>query len=316
MNTRRHRSLSRHTVAPVVAAGLMAASLLLIGAPPAVAQERESRAYPPTMEGASEVAVYKKVGDVDLKLYVFQPAGNRAGSRTPAIVFFYGGGWTNGSPEQWHRQCMYLSSRGMVAIAVDYRVRSRHNTTPLDAVRDAKSSMRWVRQHANRLGIDPSRIAAAGGSAGGHLAAAVGVIDGLDEPTDDPGISSRANALVLYNPAVVLAPVEGTNLGGGRGGAAGGASEDRSAISPYHHVTPGDPPTITFHGKKDATINYLTAEIFTKKMVVAGNRAELVLFDHAEHGFFNSGAYYSDVLAQTDKFLSSLGYLKEAPTVR
>jgi acetyl esterase/lipase len=194
----------------------------------------------------------------------------------------------------------------MVAIAVDYRVRSRHNTTPLDAVRDAKSSMRWVRQNANRLGIDPDRIAAAGGSAGGHLAAAVGVIDGLDDAADDRSVSSRANALVLYNPAVVLAPIEGTNLGG-RGGS---PSEDRSAISPYHHVTAGEPPTITFHGKQDTTINYLTAEVFTRKMVAAGNRAELVLFGDAGHGFFNSDPYYHDVLAQTDRFLTSLGYLK------
>lgn len=314
---RRQPDVKRPAVRPSGVASLIAACAFSVGTSLAFGQERESRAYPPTMEGASEVAVYKTVGDLELKLYIFQPVGNRPGNPTPAIVFYFGGAWSTGSPEQWHRQCRYFSSRGMVAIAVDYRVRSRNNTTPLDAVHDAKSSLRWIRQNAPRLGIDPSRIAAAGGSAGGHLAATLGIIDGLDEPTEDRRISSRANALVLYNPAVVLAPVEGTTLGGGRGGGAGGNSnEDRQAISPYHHITAGEPPTITFHGKQDQTIDYATAEIFTKKMVEAGNRAELVLFDGAGHGFFNSGQYYPGVLAQTDRFLASLGYVKGNPTVK
>jgi acetyl esterase len=302
------------SVRTALGACLMVPLTLSVGAPLARGQERESRAYPPTLEGASEVAVYKTVGDTELKLYIFQPAGNQPGNLTPAILFYFGGGWTNGSPEQWHRQCLYFSSRGMVAIAVDYRVRSRNDTTPLDAVHDAKSSVRWVRQNGERLGIDPSRIAACGGSAGGQLAAAAGIIDGLDEPGEDLSVSSRANALVLYNPAVVMAPVEGTDLGRGHG-PGGDTDEERQAISPYHHVNKGDPPTITFHGREDRTIPYAAAEAFTEKMVDVGNRAELVLFDEAGHGFFNSGSYYPDVLARTDRFLATLGFLKGEPTV-
>jgi acetyl esterase/lipase len=265
-------------------------------------------AQTPAMADASEAAVYKTVGDTQLKLYIFQPAGNKAGNKTPAIVFYFGGGWVNGAPEQFHRQCLYFSSRGMVAIAADYRVRSRNNTTPLDAVRDAKSSIRWVRQNANRLGIDPSRIAASGGSAGGHLAAAAGIVDGLDEPDEDLSVSSRPNALVLYNPVVITAPVAGTTLKGF--GINRGSPADMAAISPYHHIEKGEPPTIVFHGRADTTVPFPDAEAFVAKMVEMGNQCRLVAFDGAGHGFFNKPEFYSGVVAQTDQFLVSIGYLK------
>ncbi|HVV44695.1 MAG TPA: alpha/beta hydrolase [Bryobacteraceae bacterium] len=282
---------------------------LSLGVSLGMAQEQLSNAYPPTMAGASEVAVYKTVGDTQLKLYIFQPAGNRQGNRTPAIVFYFGGGWVTGTPEQFHRQCVYFASRGMVAIGVDYRVRSRNNTTPLDAVRDAKSSMRWVRKNANRLGIDPSRIVAAGGSAGGHLAAAAAIVEGLDEPDEDLSVSSRPNALVLYNPVVITAPVAGTDLKGF--GANRASQEEMEAISPYHHIRKGEPPTVIFHGRADTTVPFPEAQAFTAKMVELGNQCQLVGFDGAIHGFFNKPEFYSDVVTRTDGFLVSLGYLRK-----
>ncbi len=106
------------------------------------------------------------------------------------------------TPEQFEQQCRYLASRGMVAITVDYRVASRHKTKAVDAVRDAKSAVRWFRSHAAELMIDPDRIVAAGGSAGGHLAACTGTLNDFDEPDEDHSVSSRPNALVLFNPAV------------------------------------------------------------------------------------------------------------------
>ena len=297
----------------VVAVSVIVVVALLAGPSPAFGQQRESRAYPPTMEGASEVAVYKTIGDTELKLYIFQPEGIQPGDKTPAIMFYFGGGWRNGSPQQWRRQSLYFASRGMVAIAVDYRVSSRHNTTPFDAVRDAKSSVRWVRQNADRLGIDPARIAVSGGSAGGHLAAAAGILEGFDEPDEDLSVSSQANAMVLYNPAVIMAPVEGTNLGRRRD--ADPSGETWESISPYHHVSKDAPPAITLHGRADETIPYATVVAFNEKMQALGNKSELVLFDEAGHGFFNSGDYYPAVLGKTDAFLASLGYLEGEPTV-
>ena len=124
------------------------------------------------LEGA-KVHQYKQVGETKLFLHVYNPDGHKDSDRKPAIVFFFGGGWNGGTPKQFEPHCQYLSQRGMVAITAEYRVKSRNKTTPFECVKDGKSAIRWVRANANKLGVDPSRIAAGGGSAGGHVAAAV-----------------------------------------------------------------------------------------------------------------------------------------------
>ena len=179
------------------------------------------------------------MGDTQLKLYVFEPEDWKPTDKRPAIVCFFGGGWTGGTPRQFLPQCKYLATRGMVAIAADYRVASRNHVKAVDCVRDAKSAIRYVRKNAARLGVDPQRIVAAGGSAGGHLAAACGTIAGFDEPNEDAGVSSRPNAMLLFNPAVVLAPVEGLDLDSERLATLGERmGTNPRDLSPYHHVAP------------------------------------------------------------------------------
>jgi acetyl esterase/lipase len=262
---------------------------------------------------------YKAVGDVKLNLYLYEPEGQEAeaGDKRPAIVFFFGGGWTGGSPGQFEQHCKYLASRGMVAITADYRVASRHNVKAVSCVADAKSAIRYVRQNAAKLGIDPARIAAGGGSAGGHLAACTGVLSGFDEPAEDAKTSSVPNALALFNPAVVLAPAAGirpleeskiTSLADRMG-------VEPQKLSPYHNVRKGAPPTIIFHGQADTTVPYATAELFAKAMTDAGNQCRLVGYEGQTHGFFNQGRsggeYYEKTLAELDQFLVGLGYLKK-----
>ena len=118
-------------------------------------RERRGRAYPPVLPGA-KVEVYKTVGDVKLNMNVYFPEGHRPGDRRAAVVFFFGGGWRGGSPAQFQQHCQYLASRGMVAMAADYRVLSRHKTKAVKCVADAKSAVRWIRANAERLGVDPA----------------------------------------------------------------------------------------------------------------------------------------------------------------
>jgi acetyl esterase len=253
------------------------------------------------------VQVYKKADTVDLKLYIKYPPQWSQGSSFPAIIFFFGGGWNSGNVKQFQPHADYLSSLGMIAILADYRVRNRHRTTPFDAVADAKSAVRYIRENATTLKIDPVRIAAAGGSAGGHLAAATAVIPGLDEQSENLRVSSRPNALILFNPVFDNGP---TGYGYERIG------ERYPEISPIHNIRSGVPPTIVFLGTEDNLIPVATAKLYKQKMEQWENRCELFLYEGQKHGFFNfrensenDNKYFNETLAETRKFLESLGYL-------
>ncbi len=275
--------------------------------------------YPPKLPGA-RVETYKTIGDTKLSLYVYEPADLKSGDHRPAIVFFFGGGWRSGSPQQFVQHCRYLASRGMVAITADYRVASRHHVKAVDCVRDAKSAIRWVRANADKLHVDPNRIVAAGGSAGGHLAAATGTITAFDESDEDSSISSRPNAMVLFNPALVLAPVEGLAIDSARLS----SLKERTGVeprelSPYHHVSSGIPPTVIFHGTADRTVPHESAAAFEQAMKDANNRCTLHSYADQGHGFFNygrgDGRMFAATLEETDRFLSELGYLQGPPAV-
>ncbi len=270
--------------------------------------------------GGVKARVYKKVGDVELKMFVFLPKDHKATDKRPAVVFFFGGGWSGGTPKQFVPHCQYLASRGMVAMTAEYRVARRHNVKAIACVTDAKSAIRWTRENADQLGIDKDRIVSSGGSAGGHLAACTGVITGFEEQGEKNVISSRPNAMVLFNPAVVTAPVEGmkelrnAKMIESRMGVKG------DLLSPYHHVEKGEPPTLIIHGKGDTTVPFWTVVQFTKKMKAAGNQCQLIGYQGEKHGFFNYGRndnknFYATT-EEMDKFLVSLGYLKGKPSVR
>lgn len=246
---------------------------------------------------------YKKIGDVTLNLHVFEPTGHKPTDKRAAIVFFFGGGWNGGSPSQFYPHCAHLAEKGMFAAAAEYRVKSRNGTTPFECVKDGKSAVRFLRANAAKLGIDPNRIAAGGGSAGGHVAAATATVPGLNESGEDQSVSERPNALVLFNPVYDNGP---KGYGYSR-------VEDRfQEISPLHNIRKGMPPAIVFLGTNDKLIPVATAESFKKKMEAVGSRSELMLFEGAAHGFFNygrgDGSAYNQTVAAMDKFLDSLGY--------
>jgi len=254
------------------------------------------------------LVVYKTVGDVELKLHIFEPPDKRINESVPAIVFFFGGGWVGGTPTQFYHQCDYLASRGMMAISAEYRIRSKHGTTPFECVADGKSAIRWVRANAKRLGVNPDKIVAGGGSAGGHVAACTGVIKGLDDENEDCNISSQPNAMALFNPVLDVV-----------GLAKKRASDERfkraKEISPLQHVTKDLPPCIIYHGTADKTVPFDSAERFTSAMKDDGNVCRLIPFDDKGHGFFNYGrdkdnGSFNKTIEETDKFLTSYGFLK------
>ena len=258
------------------------------------------------------VVVYKSTPQGDLKINLYFPADWKPGDRRPGIVFFFGGGFVSGTPAQFTTKSEYLASRGMVAASAEYRIKNKHQTGPEKSIEDAKSAVRWMRINARRLGIDPDTILAGGGSAGGTCAAFTAYNTTFEPEGEDMSVSSRPNALVLYNPALGYSD-DPSKLNAEQKARGPVANEFLMAWK----VTKGGPPAILFFGSEDQLGE--KARVFTQKMVAAGNRAELYIAPGQKHGFFNDRGgtpWHAVTLRQTDVFLTSLGYLKGEPALQ
>lgn len=258
----------------------------------------------PAQSFTPELVEYKKTEKSSLKLHIFGPEEPNEKAPKPCIVFFFGGGWKLGTPLQFYREASHYAARGFVAISADYRIQSVDGTSPFESVADAKSVVRWIRQHAEEYGIDPDRIVVAGASAGGHLAAATGTLDGFDEPDENTGISSVPNLNILYYPVLDLGPR-------GYGG------EDEKArmeeISPIYHTGPKTPPTLILLGTEDPFLSVEQAGSYQSKLRESGQKCELILYPGAGHPIFyyrkGLSPRYFEILRATDRFLVEFGYL-------
>ena len=199
----------------------------------------------------------------------------------------------------------FAKRHGMVGISVQYRLyQPDKSVTVFDCVKDARSSVRYVRAHAAELGIDPDRIVVSGGSAGGHLAVATAMFDEVNEDSDDLSVSCAPNALVL------LFPVIDTSAEGYGQAKIGDRWEE---LSPVHHVRKGLPQTITFHGTGDVTTPFKGAKSFHEQMLALGNRSELVVNEGGVHGYLiRTEPLYEMALEKSAAFLKEVGMLDAA----
>ena len=251
-----------------------------------------------------EKILYKSTNEGELNLFVYKPSEFDLKKKYSCIVFFHGGGWNSGTPEQFQRQSRYFASRGMVAVSVEYRIRNEHGTSPIQAMEDAKSALRFIRSNAKLFSINPNRIATAGGSAGGHLAAVAGNIDLFDNSDEDLTISSKPNLLILYNPVIDFGTRKWLWI------------NNPSDASPIHNISKGSPPTIILTGTNDKIVPVESIMNYKKIMESVGSRCDVILYEGAEHAFFNRGDDFIDTVFQTDIFLKSNGYLSGRPTIK
>jgi acetyl esterase len=256
---------------------------------------------PAQVQPAGQPVVYKTVGGTPLHLYISSPP-EEGSALHPAIVFFHGGGWTGGAVTQFNPQSTALAARGMVAVDVEYRLIAHAPSleSPQICVEDAKSAMRWVRAHAKELHIDPSRIAASGGSAGGYLAAATALVPGWDDPADDLSISPKPSALVLFFPVVDISPAAYDQKRFGN---------DPAKYSPESYLSASMPPTIIFAGLADKLVKPDTLRNFKTLATKAGGRCDIIFYPDQPHGFANKEPYMTITLTETIHFLKALGYL-------
>jgi len=255
---------------------------------------------------AVESHVYKKTEATPLQLNARYPQGHKKADRRPAIIFFHGGGWVSGKPNQMNGQASAFAKLGYVTFTAKYRLINKHMTTVYECIMDAKSAVRWVRIHAAELGVDPKRIIAAGASAGGHIAACTAMVSGYDED-EDKTVSCIPNALMLFSPVL-----DTTEKGYGSQKMTKGKKTD---LSPCHQIRKGLPPAIVFHGTADKTVPPENTERFEKLMIEAGNRCARVSFEGRGHRFFNHPALlkrnkledFQKMITQGQAFLKSIG---------
>jgi acetyl esterase len=223
-----------------------------------------------------------------LLAFVFQPPDfNAAAMRVPAIAFFHGGGLDAGTPATWFRAARYFAARGLVAISFDYRLGGPAKAA--QSVADARSALRWMRQQAGQLGINPDRIVAAGDSAGGFLALLAALAD--NQPDDlyrDTPV--RPNAIVAFYP-VLDGSLAGLPV----------------ALSPLTLAQKQAlPPTLIVQGTNDQQPG--TSFTLATKFSSGLPSALVAPVFGAVHGFMGGGRLYRFGLVLMDVYLNFLGF--------
>jgi acetyl esterase len=253
--------------------------------------------------------VYKEINDISLVMEIYRPQ-MPVEMKLPALVLFFGGGWVSGEPSEFSLQAEYFASRGMVVICPDYRTKNKHNTTPFESVKDARSALRYLKNHGTELGIDTGKIVAGGGSAGGHLALSTAVIQNINELTDDLSVSPVPYALVLFSPVVDT----------GKKGYGQEKLEGREfEISPVHNIKRGMPPTLIIHGKMDEIVPLENIVHFKHIMQQEDNKITLKRFRKQKHEFYKysiNPKYFRKTLLLTENFLEEYELLKGVSWVK
>ena len=251
----------------------------------------------PSGDGA-ESFTYRTIDEARLTLRVYKPRAWKPEDRRPCVAWFFGGGWETGEMRQFAKQAAWLADRGLVSITVDYRVRSRHGTTPFEAVDDAVAAMVWIRDHAEELGVDPDRIAAGGGSAGGHLAAMTALVPERPVP----------QALILFNPILDIdIPAIRERIGWIE-------LQNFFEISPILRVTSPLPPTLVLHGTDDPIVPIQSSEAFLETAQAALTEdIELVAYPGKTHEFYHHGLNanrdFKETMERVAEFLTRLGWM-------
>jgi len=288
---------------PLFAAGVLAASAQEPAAPPAPATPKPVTDYALlTMKTLkpTRTVIYKKLPDRELDLHIFEPEGHQPTDRRPCFLAIHGGGWVAGVPDVMYCVTSDFAKRGWLAVSMRYRIaRPERNTTVFDGVRDARSAMRYLRTHAAELGIDPAKIVAGGRSAGGHLAAATALFEGVDEPGEDTSVSCVPAALALYS-----AVLDTSEQGYGQAT----IGERWRELSPLLHVRAGLPPTLVMHGMRDTVTPVAGAKLFAEAMKKAGNLCQLVLDERGSHSYMmRKQPVFDKAMQKTVNFFAANG---------
>lgn len=210
----------------------------------------------------------------------------------PAVIYIHGGGWQSGNRKPPangipHRNAV-LAPYGFFTVSISYRL-SNVAKWPA-ALHDCKAAVRWLRVHADEYGVDARRIGAWGHSAGGHLAALLGLtwdVPELEGNSDTPGVSTRVQAVAPLAGAYDLSQFRRPDGPTARflGAPAPTVPARARAASPLAYARPDAPPFLIVHGEKDEIVPFAQAVTFTDAMRAAGADVTLLPIPGANHLF-------------------------------
>ena len=268
-----------------------------------------SSEVPATVQALRDIAYVQRDGRA-LQLDLYLPKGRSA--RVPGVVFVHGGGWRTGVRANFAPMAIRMAERGYAAATVSYRL-SPEAAYPA-AIHDVKAALRWMRAHAGDYGIDPARIAVAGGSAGGQIASLVGVTNGLARFDVDAanGVSSAAQAIVNIDGLSDFTSLEARKYEddpakqpSSAGAWFGGRYAEKETLwreaSPTFYVNAATPP-ILFIGSGQARFSVGRQEMMAK-LDAAGVANRVVLLPETPHSFWLFDPWLAPTVEATLRFL-------------
>jgi acetyl esterase/lipase len=201
----------------------------------------------------------------------------------PGVLFIHGGGFVGGDKGEYRTAsvCTDLARAGYVVVSCNYMLgpKDKPGVWPRN-IADCRDAVRWMRANAEALGLDPARIAVAGGSAGGYLALMVGLSDDKTGPGGDPNAKhSAAVSAVIDMYGVVNFSKHG------KGDVPGVPAEGQAAYLPENQCDETDPPVLIFHGTDDKIVDIAQSQSLAAALSRAKTRYEFVTVEGAPHTF-------------------------------
>lgn len=301
------------------------AALVVAGLVTAPGATADTATTPATPLPATAVDITRNVefaeeGGVTLTLNVYQP--KRAGTLRPAVVLIHGGAWGYGKADDMDSEGNLVAREGWVAFSVSYRLASQTSNPWPDELSDVQRGVRWVGAHASTYGVDPTKIALLGASAGGHLALLVGelgtAVDGQGHPlvSGDPPVAVKAVA--AWSPPTQLAGLA-VPPGGSKPPDCGTDSSCTSfwslpyvthflgcnparcpavsaQASPTTRATAASAP-LWFANATNELVPYIQAERFDRALTTAGVDHQLDVVNGSGHAQQNASKIWNDMMS-------------------
>jgi acetyl esterase len=236
--------------------------------------------------------IFKTVGSISERVLTRYPLQEK--DEYPAIIFFHGGSFVSGGPDQFLDFFNYFNKKGYATFSVDYRLLTYSTNKVEDLVEDTTDAVNWVYKNCVSLRIDTRKVFVCGFSAGSYLALASLMLDPQQRLENIP------NGFVLIGAPVNPADIDEKYLNKEE------LARDTKYYSPYYHIKSNLPPMLFIQGTKDEEVSYDDVVMFVSRSIETGNNCQLLEFKDKGHHLFNSSNDLNTIFDSMSKFMDSL----------